>query len=234
MSEILTKKVSHTIPTRWSEIKLSLYLKYYNSIKDLKPEDEGYNELVLMKFAHYICLLHENLFPSLEANTVAEIGENMVRMFKQTATMPLVSKFSIGDVKYGFIPNLQDLTYGEYVDLTLYGQKLWEDDNIYKFLSILYRPIKDEKGDEYLLDDYSGTSIVRVDIFKTHVTCDVVWGAISFFLLLQLALVNSTTFYLTDLTQEIQQELKQILQTNGEPIRQSIAWLEDGLSTSKL
>jgi hypothetical protein len=224
--EILTKKVNHTIPTRWDEIKLSLYLKYYRSIKDLSPDDEFYNEEVLKKFAHYICLLHENLFPALEATTVAEIGENMTRMFKQTATMPLVSKFSIGDVKYGFIPNLQDLTYGEYVDLTLYGQKLWDEDNVYKFLSILYRPIKKENGDEYQLDDYSGTSTIRIDLFKTHVTCDVVWGAISFFLLLQLALVNSTTFYLTDLTQEIQQELKQILQTNGEHIKQSIHWLE--------
>ena len=160
MENILTKKVSHTIPTRWDEIKLSLYLKYYTSIKDLKPEDEGYNEEVLRKFAHYICLLHENLFPALEMETVHEIGENMTRMFKQTSSMPLVSKFSIGDTKYGFIPNLQDLTYGEYVDLTLYGQKLWEEDNIYKFLSILYRPIKSEKGAEYLLDDYSGTSSI--------------------------------------------------------------------------
>ena len=88
MSEILTKKISHTIPTRWDEIKLSLYLKYYNSIKDLKPEDVGYNEEVLRKFAHYICLLHENLFPSLEANTVNETGENKVRKCKQTTSTP--------------------------------------------------------------------------------------------------------------------------------------------------
>lgn len=227
--DILKKKVSHSIPTRWDEIKLSLYLKYYASIKGLKPEDENYNEEVLRKFAHYICLLHENLFSSLEMETIQEISDTMATLFKQTATMPLVRTFKIGDTEYGFHPNLQELTYGEYVDLTLYGQKLWEDDNIYKFLSILYRPIKSKRGDEYILDDYSGTSQVRLDLFKSHMTCDVVWGAVSFFLLLSLALVNSTTFYLTDLTLEIQQELKQTLAANGAHIKQSIHWLEGGL-----
>ena len=47
-----SKLVKHTIPTRWEEIKLSLYLKYYDAIKNLKPEDEGYNETVLKEFAH--------------------------------------------------------------------------------------------------------------------------------------------------------------------------------------
>ena len=42
-----SKLVKHTIPTRWEEIKLSLYLKYYDAIKDKKPEDEGYNEFVI-------------------------------------------------------------------------------------------------------------------------------------------------------------------------------------------
>lgn len=221
-----SKLVKHTIPTRWEEIKLSLYLKYYDVIKDLKPEDEGYNETVLKEFAHYICLIHRDLFPSLEMTTMNEISENMARMFKQTSNMPLVQTFKIGETEYGFHPNLQELTYGEYLDLTLYGQKLWEQDNIYKFLSILYRPIIRKSGKEYILDEYSGTSQVRVDIFKSHMTCDVVWGAISFFLLLQLALVNSTNLYLTELTQEVAQELKRTLRTNGEHIKQSIHWLE--------
>ena len=221
-----SKLVKHTIPTRWEEIKLSLYLKYYDAIKNLKPEDEGYNETVLKEFAHYICLIHRDLFPALEMATMNEISENMTRMFKQTSNMPLVQTFKIGETEYGFHPNLQELTYGEYLDLTLYGQKLWEQDNIYKFLSILYRPIIRKSGKEYILDEYSGTSQVRIDIFKSHMTCDVIWGAISFFLLLQLALVNSTNLYLTELTQEVAQELKRTLQTSGEHIKQSIAWLE--------
>ena len=224
-----SKLVKHTIPTRWEEIKLSLYLKYYDVIKSKKPEDEGYNEFVLKEFAHYICLIHRDLFPALEMSTINDIGENMTRMFKQTSAMPLVQTFKIEEIEYGFHPNLQELTYGEYLDLTHYGQKLWEDENIYKFLSILYRPIIRKSGKEYILDDYSGTSQVRIDLFKTHMTCDVVWGSISFFLLLQLALVNSTTLYLTELTQEVAQELKQTLQTNGEHIKQSIHYLEAGL-----
>ena len=221
-----SKLVKHTIPTRWEEIKLSLYLKYYDAIKDKKPEDEGYNEFVIKEFTHYICLIHRDLFPSLEMTTINDISDNMTRMFKQTSAMPLVQTFKIGETEYGFHPNLQELTYGEYLDLTHYGQKLWSDDNIYKFLSILYRPIIRKNGKEYILDEYSGTSQVRIDIFKSHMTCDVVWGAISFFLLLQLALVNSTNLYLTELTQEVAQELKRTLQTSGEHIKQSIHWLE--------
>ena len=221
-----SKLVKHTIPTRWEEIKLSLYLKYYDAIKDKKPEDEGYNEFVIKEFTHYICLIHRDLFPALEMTTINDISDNMTRMFKQTAAMPLVQTFKIGETEYGFHPNLQELTYGEYLDLTLYGQKLWEQENIYKFLSILYRPIIRKNGKEYILDEYSGTSQVRIDIFKSHMTCDVVWGAVSFFLLLQLALVNSTNLYLTELTQEVAQELKRTLRTNGEHIKQSIHWLE--------
>jgi hypothetical protein len=57
--------------------------------------------------------------------------------------------FEYKGIKYGFVPNLDDLTTGEFIDIEAYQK---EPKDTFKVLSVLYRPItKEGQGNRYLI-----------------------------------------------------------------------------------
>ena len=81
----------------------------------------------------------------------------------------------MGDQEFGFIPKLNDMTFGEYVDLDTYIGK-WDQMNV--AMSVLYRPITAKKGHKYLIEDYRGDNYH--DIMK-QMPLSAVFGSIVFF-----------------------------------------------------
>ena len=63
----------------------------------------------------------------------------------------LVTKFRLDGVEYGFIPDLNELSFGEYIDLDTY---LGDWENIHTAMNVLYRPINSKKGDRYTIQEY--------------------------------------------------------------------------------
>ncbi len=53
--------------------------------------------------------------------------------------------------EYGFVPNLEELTFGEYIDLDTY---LSDMQQLHKTIGVLYRPITKRVGSKYLIEDY--------------------------------------------------------------------------------
>jgi hypothetical protein len=135
----------------------------------------------------------------------------------------LVKSFVLGDVKYGFINNLDQMTYGEYVDLVTYSKDSYENAAI--LCSILYRPILEENKGAYKIEDYKGTNENQIDLFYQKLTMDIVFGALGFFLNLQTDLSNSTLTYTI-------QEMQKILETPTSTAAQILA--ENGVSTEQL
>lgn len=54
-------------------------------------------------------------------------------------------------VEYGFVPSLEELTLGEYVDLDDY---LTDMDMLHKTVGVLYRPITQKLGQRYTIEPY--------------------------------------------------------------------------------
>jgi hypothetical protein len=136
----------------------------------------------------------------------------------------LVKSFVLGDVKYGFITNLDQMTYGEYVDLVTYSKDSYE--NAALLCSILYRPILEENKETYKVEEYKGTNENQIQLFYQKLTMDVVFGALGFFLNLQADLSNST------LTYTIQEMTKMMEETPTSTAAQILA--ESGVSTQQL
>ena len=67
-----------------------------------------------------------------------------------------IPTFKMGGVEYGFIPNLEEITYGENRDLTGYIND-WQ--TMHLAMAVSYRPITLKKGGKYLIEDYTGTSV---------------------------------------------------------------------------
>ena len=184
-------KVTITYPESWADIKLSQYLRYYKVIKPYVDTEE-YDKISLETAALHFCNVpaeHLYKLPESSLNKIKSTISNLT----STNKLPLVRKFTVDETTYGFIPELDSMAYGEYLDLVAYFKDTW--DNLPIIFSILYRPVVRQLGNTYSISPYNGTEDSRIELFNHTLTMDVVFGAISFFLDLQIDLLNSTLVY---------------------------------------
>ena len=234
-------KLEITVPETWEEIRLSQYTQY---MKALKPYEgiESFEKIKIEKAMSHFCNINQETIAKLPMETYNGIGTHMFDLFEQGQEIPLVKNFTVGDTKYGFMPSMDAMTYGEYLDLSTYSKDMW--DNIALIMSILYRPITKEDKKGYEIQAYNGTEENVVDLFSHALTMDIVWGAIGFFTLLQRDLsIGIMTYSVKSLEKlktntQVQETLIangvdiSVLQYSQEMISQSLTLLQDSTYTN--
>ena len=213
-------KLEITIPESWADVKLKNYQDY---IKALKPYEgsEVYQQVLIEKAINHFCELSTEQLNRLPMENYQGLISYMNELHEQGPTLSLVKKFEIGDTKYGFIPSLDHMTYGEYLDLSTYFQDMWP--NMPTIMSILYRPIVEELNETYSIQPYSGTSEDLEELFANKITMDIVWGAIGFFLYLQKDLFTGMVTYSIQSLKKMSKTDSQLMETllkNGVDISQ--------------
>lgn len=208
-----------TVPNSLSEIKLSQYQKF------LKIQQENDDEHFLAsKMIEIFCGIPHKESYSLKAKDVYRITNILANMFEQKPQ--LKRRFVLNGVEYGFIPNLDDMTLGEYVDLDTYISK-WEE--IDKAMAVLYRPILDTFNDKYNIQEYKADGSEH---FK-DLPMDIVFGSMLFFYRLGIDLSKVMTSYLEN-NKEIQQLLTHNSVLNGVGISQFSHSLKEILQDLKI
>ena len=91
----------------------------------------------------------------------------------------------------GFIPNLENMSFGEYVDANNYFNK-WED--AHKLMAVLFRPVRMVSGERYKIEEYKGTSVYG-EAMK-EMPLDIVFGSKVFFYRLSMKLARGTLRFL--------------------------------------
>jgi len=210
-------KLTITYPESWAEVKYSQYLKYYKAIKPYEGTDD-YNRVSVEAAALHFCKVPAELLYQLPQASFDRITETLNTLFESAPKLVLSNQFTVDDTTYGFIPALDEMSYGEYLDLVSYTQKnMW--DNIPIIFSILYRPVDKQLGKQYTIQPYTGTDDARIDLFKHILTMDVVFGATAFFLGLQKDLLIGTLAYfqenLNKKTDPVVSQVLETLQKNG-------------------
>lgn len=92
----------------------------------------------------------------------------------------------INGVRLGFIPDLNDLTLREHIDLDSYAQEIWKKDsndytNLPKLMAILFRPVTDIFGKYYRIEPYDSERVKYYIDVVNLLTMDKVNGALVFF-----------------------------------------------------
>jgi hypothetical protein len=210
------------IPETWQDVTIQQYLKFYNAMKPYDGAEE-YSTKIVEVAAYYLCNIDANTLNKLPLDTFNEIAKNIMQLILSGQKQELVKSFVLGDVKYGFINNLDQMTYGEYVDMVTYSKDSYE--NAALLCSILYRPIIEENKGTYRIEEYKGTNENQIELFYQKLTMDIVFGALAFFLNLQTDLLNSTLTYTI-------QEMEKIIETPTSTAAQILA--ENGVSTEQL
>ena len=139
-------KVEVYIPDTLSEITLDKYQRY------LKIQEDNTDENFLaIKLIEIFCGLRGDTIMSMKAKSIKDITLILTEMFNEKPQ--LVKEFKLNGKTYGFIPKLEDMSFGEYIDLDTY---IGDMDNIHRAMNVLYRPIKQKYQDKYLIEDYTG------------------------------------------------------------------------------
>lgn len=111
----------------------------------------------------------------------------------------------INYINYGIVPDFQDVTLGELYDLE-------QDITILEQMSILYRPIKKQKGEKYKIEKYSGK--LEKELFENNITVQQMISFTSFFLTLSEEFLSYTKKYMEE--EAIHLNLKKASVKNGD------------------
>lgn len=207
------------MPESLQEVTLEQYQKF---LKLNTVENEG-TPFMLQKMVEIFCRLDLKDVATIKYKYVKEIVEHLNSLFE--GEQKLIKQFSLNGVRYGFIPQLDEMTLGEYVDLDTY---LGDWDKMHKAMSVLYRPVTYDSGGRYQITEYKGTN----DDLKL-MPLDVVLGSLLFFYRLNKELLTATLNYLSkEMENEITTDQRQRLEQSGVGINQSMALLREILPSS--
>ena len=157
-------KIKVNIPESLDNIKLRDY-KHFLKIQDQNKDEK----FIKAKMLEIFCGMKLEEVLRLKYKDSEEIVEILNKTFE--AKPPLVRKFKLGKIQYGFHPSLDEMSLGEYIDLDTY---IGDWDNIEKAMNVLYRPIVASVKDKYAIDEYKvGDEVYLLDMPMSAVTSSI-------------------------------------------------------------
>lgn len=198
-------KVKINVPEDLSEITLGQYMKFLQ----LDFDKNSSNSFALQKMVEIFCNVNLKDIAEIKFSDVTSITNHLQGIFNQECKM--IPQIALNDVKYGFIPNLDEMSLGEYIDLDNYFHD-W--DTMDKAMAVLYRPIKYSKNGKYLIEEYKGSDN---HMEMRNLPLNVVMGAKVFFYHIGIELLNHIPNYLAAVDMTDQQV--QIFQQNMDGIQ---------------
>ena len=100
--------------------------------------------------------------------------------------IPLIDRFEIDGVHYGFFPNWKDLTFAEFVDIDTISTKPLNEllDMLHILAAIMYRPIEHEVSEHnFIIEEYDvKTMVKRAELFKDKMDVKILLSAQFFFI----------------------------------------------------
>jgi len=211
-------KVKVRIPTNWNDVTLETYLKYKKTL-DLYKNDDDEDELDMIDRSIIIALdILCGVAPTFAGQMPIEMLQHVMESlnkFMSKTEFDLQRIITINGVEYGFEPNLSNMAYGAYLDISKFD-KITIDKDWPKVMSILYRPIVSKTGKLYEIKEYN--TLEDESIFL-NTTMDISFGCISFFLHLSRDLALYTLKSLKE-GGEMSLLLQSIMEKSGKDIPQ--------------
>ena len=202
-------KLTLSIPETLSEVTLDQYQRWLK-VADGKELDN----FLQQKMIEIFCGITLKQVLMIKAKDIEAIVADISKLF-ETKDSKFIERFSYNNQEFGFIPKLDDMTFGEYVDLDNY---LADWQLMHKAMGVLFRPITFKKKNQYLIEEYETADKYNMK----QMPLDVVFGSIVFFYHLRNELQKHILSYLANQTEvPISQELRTSLR-NGAGINLSM------------
>ena len=162
-------KLELLIPTSLSEIPL----KHYQEFRKV-AENSNDEEFISEKMIELFCGIELKDVIKIKASDISDMVQHFNKLF--SGKQNFQHRFKIGDLEFGFVTDLENISWGEYIDIE---RNLIDWDTMHKAMAAMYRPITKRKGEKYEIEEYNGTS-TYAEVMK-YAPLDVVFGASVFF-----------------------------------------------------
>jgi hypothetical protein len=213
-------KIEINVPTSLSEVTLGQYQKFLKIAED-NPEGNFLNA----KMIEIFCGIPLSDSYKLKMSSVTAIIDILNELLSQTPKR--VEQFTMNGVQYGFIPDLDEMSLGEYVDLDGSASD-WN--NMHIAMNVLYRKIKIKKSGKYNIVDYNVENPEKMK----DMPLDAAIGSLFFFYNLGMELSKHTILSSNNLEEMEAYQDQLISQTNGDGISQFMVSLTEILQNLKI
>ena len=194
-------RVEILVPERLSEITLEQYQRFTALDQSADPD------FLMRKMLDIFCGVKDIL--KVKKKDVDRVASHLTELLSQKA--PLVTRFNLDGKEYGFIPNLEEITFGEFVDL----DNLLKWDTMHRAMAVLFRPVLNKSGEMYTIEDYDTST--KYDLRKMPL--DAALGALVFFWTIAKELSLDSLLYLMSEKKEVSastvREVSTLLSTDG-------------------
>lgn len=189
------------IPESLNEITLDQYQRFVAFEKTTDDKNQINAKLIEIMSNLSPEIVNKLSFGSLERGV-----EKISRLFEQESKF--IQRFKFKGKEYGMIPAMDEMSFGEYLDLE---NTITDIDTMHNAMAVLFRPIKQKLGHKYVIEDYKGYSNSNMK----QMPVSVVLGAMVFFWSLGKELIQNIQNCLQDQMMEMSIQQRQILAENG-------------------
>jgi hypothetical protein len=168
----MKKQVTLKIPQTWGEVKLGSYQNYVGTSESKEPNDVIYNTISAF------CDVPTEVVERFKLEDLKKVYNSLNKLIEVELNKSIINKIELDGVTYGMHPNLDSMTFGEYVDIEEFSKEKIQ--GFHKVLAVLYRPIIKEKNGKYNIEPYETKHQDQAEKFKA-VNMDVVNGLTVFF-----------------------------------------------------
>lgn len=213
-------KIEINVPTSLNEVTLGQYQKY---LKIAENNPEG--NFLDAKMIEIFCGIPLSDSYKLKMSSATAIVDIITELLNQTPKH--TERFKLNGIEYGFIPDLDEMSLGEYIDLDNNVSK-WEQMHV--AMNVLFRPIKTSKVGKYNIEEYD---VKNPDKMK-DMPLGAAIGSVFFFLNLGMELSKHTILYSSNQMEmeAIQEQLTS--EQSGVGINQFMVSLTDVLNGLKI
>lgn len=181
-----------TIPTSLKDITLNQYLRWLDETEKSELQKDP-NLYLNIKAMEIFCNVPKDKFMRMEYSIVTTIVDRINEILNEEPKR--VEFFNVGDITFGWLPKLDDMSYGEFLDL---NNNISDWNNIVIAMGVLYRPVTKKYKDKYLIEEYKGDTYHDA---LMHMPMSAVVGSMVFFWNLGLDCLKYMTNFLEEETQ---------------------------------
>jgi hypothetical protein len=219
-------QIELSVPDALSDITLGQYQKYLK-ILDQNKDDDNAAEFINLKTIEIFCNVD---FKDVLKIPLGEAEKVLTIINKAFEEKPdIIRHFKLLSVDMGFIPNLERISLGEYIDVE---NNIVDWQTMHKAMAVLYRPVNFRSKEKYTIAPYEPSD--EVSELMKEMPLDVAMSSMVFFYDLGMELLKAIPTYIQkNLTEEQTYLLKQTLAQSGVGINQFTHLLE-GMSLNSM
>ena len=219
-------KVTLQVPDSLGDITLGQYQKYLKIIEANEGDDNA-AEFINLKTIEIFCDIEFKDVLSIPLGEAEKVLSIISKAFEEKPE--LIRHFKLLDVDMGFIPSLETISLGEYIDVE---NNVSDWQTMHKAMAVLFRPVNFRSKERYTIAPYEPSD--EVSELMKEMPLSVAMGSMVFFYDLGTELLRAIPTYIQqNLTEEQTYLLKQTSAQSGDGINQFMDLLK-GMSLDSM